>query len=207
MSIKWISIGVGVLAAVFLLSWLFLRPTSITPTQNTTGEFGSGNTQTNVGTENNTNPTDTGGSAESQKIFRIANGPVAGATFIQTLNPTTTIARYVMAENGRVFDLPVDSPGAVPKSISNTTIPGVTKVVWTKQGSGPILQYISDGVIKSVNLSLPTGTSTQVRLQFLPNNIADLAASPDGASIAYLMRTESGSDVYVSDPNGGAAKK
>ena len=56
----------------------------------------------------------------------------------------------------------------------------------------------------------PTATSTrarQVLIQFLPDNIASIAASPDGKSLVYLLSTSAGTDGYIAASDGGGAKK
>src|SRR3989344_9083519 len=117
-------VGVLILAGLLLWYFFFLRG-AVTPTQTKTPT----STQTNGGFGGGTNaspvtiPPGQGsvppGFAQApgavQKIFKIAEGPVAGATFIQTQNPTTTLARYAMADNGHVFDLGIDMPGAVAR--------------------------------------------------------------------------------------------
>jgi len=82
------------------------------------------------------------GGISTQRIFKIADGPIAGATLIQTTRPTTTIARYVLQTNGHTFDLVLDSPGTIAKAISNTTIPGIAKVAWAPEGRAAVMQYM-----------------------------------------------------------------
>lgn len=153
------------------------------------------------------NSTDVPASVSTQKVFKLSDGPVAGATFVQTQNPTTTIARFVMADNGHAFDLPVDVQGAVPKPLSNTTIPGAQSAQWA-QGSA-ILQYLDGSTPKTVylGLSAPNATSSASRLKFYPDGIVSLAVSPDGMKAAYLLRTASGVDGYVSAADGSGATK
>ncbi len=203
--------GVGAVIIVALGLWLlFFRGSS--PTASTqTGSFGTGsNIPTSAGT-NVTQGAPQGGTTapSTSKIFEIDPGPVAGATFIQTLNPTTTVARYVLQENGHVMDLPVDSPGSVASVVSNTTIPGIQNVLWTNRGQGAFMQYLdTDGVtVKTVSFTLPQGTSTAVHIEFLPDGIVSLAVSPAGTGVAYLLRTDAGADIYTANPDGTASKK
>jgi hypothetical protein len=156
-----------------------------------------------------------------QKVFKISDGPVAGAAFMQDLRPTTTIARFVMQQNGHVLDLAIDSPGAVARAVSNTTIPGAVRVTWGIQNaslrqvaSGAVLQYIDAGAIKTVALLFPSATTTTsstmpapVRIQFLPDNIRSIDASPDGLSLAYLIAAPGGSDIYTARADGSNPKK
>lgn len=154
------------------------------------------------------------------KIFKIADGPVAGAAFMQEARPTTTVARFVMQQNGHVLDLPIDSPGSVARAVSNTTIPSIARVAWALQNVGgrevaaaAALQYIDSSTIKTVSLAFPAAaTSTTamrapVRIQFLPNDVLDVAFSPDGNSVAYLLRTAAGADGYVARHDGTNPRK
>ena len=213
--ILWI-IGAGIVAAGVIL-WLVYFQTPTLGTDRAQPPFGTGNTQnsTSVTTPGVTD-TPTTEMPGTGKIFKIADGPVAGATLIDTTRPTSTVARFVLQTNGHAFDLVLDSPGAVPKSISNITVPGIKKVAWTGSTGSPqgerkdaLMQYIDIETTKTVHFALPPVTSTTtvpVRVQFLPSNIASLAVSPDGASVAYLLKTAKGSDVYTARADGGGAK-
>lgn len=177
----------------------------------------SANNSTTATTNTTTGATSNGtlpaSQSATQKVFEIAQGPIAGATLIQTLYPTTTLARYVSQEDGHVYDLPLDVAGAVPRVVSDITIPGAARVIWLEQGNAAILQYIdtNGSSVKSVYLGFPAATTSTTiaptRIQFLPDNIIDLAASPDGASLVYLLKTSSGSDGYIARADGTEAKK
>ncbi len=148
-----------------------------------------------------------GGSNRTQKIFKIANGPVAAAVFISTQS-STSVARFIAQDSGHVFDQPIDSPGALARSVSNTTIPGIARAFLTNDGSAGILQYEETGVIKSVYISLATSTTNaRTSVRFLPNNIYTLALAPDGKAVAYTTITSTGMDVYTATIDGTNPKK
>src|SRR5581483_6122304 len=99
MNWKYIVGGVIIIAVVaFALWFIVLRPRS-SPTQATNDLFGK--------TAKQTIPTITQGpSTPSQqtfvytpnvekRIFKIADGPIASAVYVQTKNPTTTVVRYI----------------------------------------------------------------------------------------------------------------
>jgi hypothetical protein len=210
--------GLGVILLIGVLVWFFFFRTTSTPVTSTTTLFGTSVSNTTTATPSTNSNTTTNGTlpaaqSSTQKIFEIAQGPVAGATLIQTLHPTTTLARYVHQEDGHVYDLSLDVAGAVPRVVSNVTIPSIEQVVWLEQGNAAILQYIdTDNVtIKSVYLGLPTATTSTklvaTRIQFLPDNIISLAASPDGKSVAYLLKASGGSTGYAAKSDGTGAKK
>lgn len=196
--------------------FLFFRPAtplSTTPIDTLFGNSTNNTTGVTAGTTgvNGSQPIASSGQISNKKVFEITEGPVAGAILVQTLHPTTTLARYVSQNDGHVYDLPLDVAGAVPRIVSNITIPGASRVIWTEQGSGAILQYLDNNIIKSVYLGMPAATTstkiTPVRIKFLPDNIIDLAASPNGTSVVYMLKTSSGADGYLANADGTGAKK
>lgn len=206
----------GVVILLFLVIWFFFFRSSSPSATTGGGSFSTSvNNTTNIATNssgtNNVQTIASSGQISPQKIFEIAQGPIAGATLIQTLHPTTTLARYINQEDGHVYDLPLDVAGAVPHVVSNVTIPGAAHALWLEQGNAAILQYLDGSTVKSVYLGLPPATtSTKIvptRIQFLPDNIADIAASPDGASVAYMFKTQGGVDGYTARSDGTGAKK
>lgn len=213
-------IGVGVILFIivaFVLWFTLFRTSTPATLPPSTSQFGTSANRTNSnstpGTNNNSSQT-TSSNTSPAKIFKIADGPVAGATFVETHNPTTTVVRYTMQDNGHVLDLPVDVPGAVPRPVSNTTIPGIATTLWTEQGSGMLLQYIEKQVVKTIAINLSVATTSAlgappgpVKIQFLPNNISSAAVSPDGKNIAYFLPTKTGLDGYIADSRGANGRK
>ena len=222
-NVYYIAAGVVVLIGIFVLMYIF-RGASPTAPGTTGGNFGAGeNRSVTVGTSQGTNepiPGQTALATTSAKVFKVNDGPVAGAILMQMGRPTTTVARFVMADSGHVFDIPLDSPGALARAVSNTTIPGIETAAWTtatggkgdQLGSGVVLQYIDQNKIKTLELAFPAATTTlstqaAVHLQFFPDGTAQVAASPDGKSVAYLVPTAAGADVYTASPNGNNGKR
>ena len=213
----WIaSISVLVLFVAAFVAWFFFF--------HSTANVSTGTPSTGFGTgvdTNNTTPasTDTNGTqaintttTAAQKIFKIIDGPIVGATLLQTLRPTTTIARYIRQDDGHVFDLPIGIAGAVPRVVSNITIPGGQRAIWLEEGNAALMQYVDDSnIVKTVYLGFPVATTSTAqqttRIQFLPDNIIDIAASPDGKSLVYLIKIAGGSDGYVARSDGANSKK
>src|SRR3989344_4720542 len=215
--IKWIItiVAVGIAAAGIIIWIVYFNTPALTTTTDTGAQFGTSDDARSTATPSNDvnagTPVGQQVAYGAGKIFKIADGPVAGATLIQTTRPaTSTIVRFVLQTNGHMSDLVLDSPGAVPKAASNTTIPGIIKVVWSEKGRGALMQYLDANILKTVHFLLPQPASTTtvpVRVQFLPEGISSLAVSPDGANVAYLVKTTAGSDGYTANADGGGVKK
>lgn len=214
-NIKWIiGIVLAGIAASVLIVWVIYSHSPTFNPNTPAGTFGTGENTSTVGAtasqETNTSLPSVPQTLSTQKVFKLSDGPVAGATLLQTSNPTSTIARFVMATNGHAFDLLLDSQGAVPKTISNTTIPGIAKVLWSEKGRGALLQYLDGAIIKTVHLGLAAAgatTTSLTRIQFLPADISSLAVSPDGTQVAYTVKTAAGVDGYTSRADGADAAK
>lgn len=194
--------------------FFFFRSSPNQTSTSSGGFFGFGTSVSNVQTNTpggQVNVPQTGVST-LQKVFKLADGPIAGAAFTQTFNPTTTLARYVRADNGHVLDMPIGVSGAVARAVSNVTIPGIVSSVWTTNASSTIVQYVDSGTLKTVYLAFGTASSssattpapvTPSRIRFLPNGIVSLALSPSDARVAYLLPgSNGGADGYVSSLDG-----
>jgi len=214
---SYIGIGVAGLLLVFGFAWFFFfRPATPANPAPASG-FGSvvNNNSTSVSGNQSAGGSGTNGiqsisqtqPVAQQKIVEVAQGPVVAATIVQTLRPTTTLARYISAQDGHVYDLPLDVPGAVPRVVSNTTIPGGYRALWAQGGSAVLMQYLEGGVTKTVYVGFPASSTAPTRVQFLPDNIIDFAVSPDGKSVAYLLSTPGGSSGYTAAANGTGAQK
>jgi hypothetical protein len=209
--------GVGVVILSLLLWFFFFAAPAQAPNTPGGAGLGSGTTQNSSvsvvpNTSQSENQTAPLSQNSAQKVFKIVDGPVTGATFVQTFNPTTTLARFVLQENGHVQDQPLDVPGSLPRAVSNTTIPGTARALWGGKGEVLYMQYLEDAVIKTVVLLFSQATSsrsatTPVRILFLPDNLVDLSPSPDGKQVAYLVRSGTGVDGYIANPDGSNSKR
>ncbi len=214
-NIKWIAaiVGAGIVAAL-LIVWFVLLGGPASPADTAVvPSFGTSDTRTSVTNNQQQTPNNQiqiPQTNTNQKIFKITDGPVAGTTLLVTTRPTSTVARFVLAANGHSMDIQLDTPGAVSKAISNTTIPGIIGALWSEGGRGALLQYLDSGALKTVHLALPAPAATSsspVRAQFLPVGATNVAVSPDGANVAYLIKTSAGADGYTAKADGTGSKK
>lgn len=204
---------VAVIIALIVGAWLVVRsPASTTPSD-------TGGGANPIPTNGATTPTGTANTPEqggtsvtptsNSNVSSWSERAVLGATFIQTTHPTTTLIRYIEQGNGHVSDLPVDVAGAIPRVVSNTTIPGGERVVWVDGGMGALIQYPDSNSVKTVYLGFPASStaSSKTRILFLQNNISDITAAPDSKAIAYLVKTSTGVDGYTAHTDGTGALK
>lgn len=218
----WVGSVAVMLVASTLVAWLiFTKGPGAATTQQTQVDGGPvglgsgatrviGNSSSNTSSNNQTVPINS--SSASSRVFKIANGPVTGATFVQTRYPTTTLARYVLQENGHIFDQALDVPGSLPRTVSNTTIPGTQSTLWGYDGTTAYMQYVGEDVLKTVSFIFPNATSSKsvtkpVEVNFLPDNITALAQSPSDSRVAYAISANSASTIYVTDVNGADNRK
>lgn len=213
-----IIVGVGGALLLALLVWYFWPSAAAPAPEQNTPSFGAPAGSRDIGSNS---PSDPGGTPEPlapktnrpQIIFSVSEEPVTGATFVQTSNPTTTLARFVMQENGHVYDLPLDVPGAILRPVSNTTILGTRRAIWLEGGGAVLVQYVEGQSMKTVYIGFAKSTAATAgagaeRVQFLPDDIVDIAASPDGKKVAYIVKNKTlGVDGYTAASDGSGVKK
>ncbi len=188
------------------------------------GEGGFGDTSSERGVESTT-PRDTattpenpgeGGDTQAPVaalplLRRITDTPTAGAVALEVrrLLATTPVVRYVERANGNVFEAPLDTVEK-PVALSRKTILRVGEAIWSPTGSTTALRYQNEAgdILFSFlgTLTATTSTSSNAGLHGrpLPNDVRGVVFSPDGASVAYLQPTNSGSTLYVEPISGGA---
>lgn len=215
MILKKVGVGIAMVGVVVLFlfgAWfMFFKqggtPTGIpTATNQNTQIFGNSNSSNTTQTQTIPSNTDTS-NPTAKKIFKLADGPIADAVFIQTYTPTTTLARYMMQDSGHILDIPVDVSGAVSRVVSNTTIPGIGSAHWFADGTSVVGQYAENGVIKTVSISVTNTATTSNKIRFLPDNITDLAPSPDSKSLVYLLPMSGGVGGYIAKADGSTPVK
>jgi hypothetical protein len=98
------------------------------------------------------------------------------------------------------------------RSVSNTTIPGTQRMLWGAGGTSGIMQYLDHSTIKTLYITFPpavtnnSNAAPSSHIQFLPDNIQDIALSPDLHHIAYLLRARSGGSLgYTANIDGSSA--
>ncbi len=218
MNVDWkkIAWGAGILAVILLIAILlrFFFGGTDPQAPGLQGTLPTGGGSTPAGGTFSQEPPPlilTGTSGTAPAVFKIAEGPVAGAVFVQTQRPTTTVARYASAADGHVYDLAIDSPGAAVQTVSNTTIPGIGRALFRADGRGVLLQFMASTllpVVRTVAIQFSASSSqSAASVRFLPDDLLDVAFSPEGTSVAYLKETsDGGSAGYVARSDGSGER-
>lgn len=181
-----------------------------------TNPFGTGGRP--IDTENNgENPPGTGGIGGTVSaggvvnsipikslgsVFRISDKPVSGATSFLSKNSVPTV-RYIERELGKIFDYEIGATEA--KRISIETIPRIQEAFFMNSGGSLIARYLDrDGTtIQTYEARLVSGKGTSspgmyaLEGSFLPENISDLAVSPSGNALFYLIPRTDGASGYT----------
>lgn len=198
-------------------------PARFFPTTNreSIGETESPNSTNSDDEENPEDPS----RAEIPKLRQLSKDPVAGVvafertststdTFVnesgsENLSTTTEIVfRYIERGTGHLYETKENS--LTKNRLSNTTIPKVYNALFSNDGDRLILRYLDtdNETIRTFNSEIikeedpgPDNPEYSLTGKFLPNNITEFSASPDGNSVLYFLTnspTEQTS-VYIAD--------
>ena len=167
-------------------------------------------------------------------LKRISNKSVAGFTVVtvqttplaairnlitKTSTPVATVAtpvvpvpaiRFLERGTGYIYDVTADGTGE--KKITGTPIVRALDALFGDNGKAVLVRYIKNDnqTVATFLGRIPEQTDedilSEVKGEFLPDNVLDLAVAPDGKSFLYLLATADGS-VGLSMKTDGTAKK
>ncbi len=141
------------------------------------------------------------------RIWKIADGPVSGATF-KTLPDGSLTVRYVLREDGDIHEHSV--PERSDKLLANNTIPRVAEALWDSRGQSVVLRTATDqGDIVSIfgrllpNPESGVGDEAPAILEpsSLPENISFFAPGPNGGFV-HTLRTGKELSIVLLDSTG-----
>ena len=141
---------------------------------------------------------------ERAKLRLISSLPVSGATLFK--QNADVFIHYVERANGHIYET-IASRDETPYRISKTTIPKIYQAYWVQQGQGVIIRYLKDDVVQTFYARIRPSASTSteqdlVNGTFLPSGISELAVSPSGERIFYLVRSVGETLGIRSNPDG-----
>lgn len=159
------------------------------------------------------------------KLRQISVDPVAGMvsfervsttsdTFIneegvEEFSTTTEIVfRYIERGTGHMYETKENS--LTKTRLSNTTIPKVYNALFSQDGNKLILRYLdtNNETIKTFDSEImkeenpdPNNPEYSLEGKFLPNDITEFTASPDGNNVLYFTTNNSAeiTSVYIAD--------
>ncbi|MDP6659780.1 MAG: hypothetical protein QF679_02125 [Candidatus Pacebacteria bacterium] len=132
------------------------------------------------------------------KLRLISESPIAGSySFKENEN---VVIRYVERETGHVIETTTSS--LVDSRVSNETVPRVHEALFVEGGRSVIMRYLdSNETIKTIYKTIEKKDLEQSGNVFLPNNISQLAVSPDSEEIFYLTDFSNRVDGFISSPD------
>jgi hypothetical protein len=144
----------------------------------------------------------------------ITTKPSSGKTALPATKPivqTTTdhVLRYISRINGYVYEIRNNS---VPLQITNILIPNVYEATFADANNTAVERFLraDNETIATYTLPIPPlnsdGTRTQKTGTYLPDNIYNLAVSPDQKQIARVTADQTGGIVSLSNSIGTQIK-
>lgn len=109
-----------------------------------------------------------------KQLQQLTTRAVAGFAFVQ--GTSTNTVRYVEKGTGHVFE--IDLATGVEKQISLTTIPGTAEAVFSPQADAITFTSYTDD-ISNTSVGILMASSSQMQLQQLPTNAANIAFKND----------------------------
>jgi len=136
----------------------------------------------------------------AQKMKRLVDAPVAGATFFTNSVGQINI-RYAEQKTGDIYDYSLDT--GISKLILRQNLPGVHNVLWGSNGQNAVFRFlktvVNQDTIKTYILSFEEPGLEEKTIfsgKFLPDNIQEVIVSPSGKKVAYIQKNEQG-DSFV----------
>ncbi|MEK7567059.1 MAG: hypothetical protein AAB527_02925 [Patescibacteria group bacterium] len=169
-------------------TWLTLGPEAETETsgRGTILRFPFGLFGADEPTQPTPQPTPT--TEEKQALVLLDQGPV------ESFSATKNGARYLLKQDGHVLE--IGPKGGEQVRISNTTIPKIFEVAWSRDASKTILKYIEGANARVISAEF---IATSTKAVVLPQNIISAVFAPDRDRIAYLIPTSSGARLITAN--------
>jgi hypothetical protein len=155
-----------------------------------------------------TTSTTTPVSSTTTKTKPVATKPVVVAKPV-TQTVIDHMIRYVSRGNGYVYEI---KDGGIPLQISNIYIPNIYEAFFADNNTTAILRFLRSDYKTIATYSVPIpplntdGTRTQKSGIYLPDNISEIAVSPDGSEIARVTTDTTGAIITTSNTGGATIK-
>lgn len=144
----------------------------------------------------------TDGEQEAPRLRQVSASPVSGGFMFE--KDEVTMIRFVDRATGHVYETEAESTTVT--RLTNTTVPGIQEVLWVNENEF-IIRYLDNKTIETFYVSLDAEAIGEQPLNGTFIDSFDRAAL-DGSreSLFAVFENSSGSDLIISDPNGGSAR-
>lgn len=130
--------------------------------------------------------------AEEHPILQVIDKDILGPT----LSADGGSLLYIARENGHILSADLD--GGNERSVVNLTVLEAFEAAWAPRRERVAMRYHEGGAVKTFLNGVATATASR----FLPPETAALDWSPDGRSVAYLLRRASDTALVIADAAG-----
>jgi dipeptidyl aminopeptidase/acylaminoacyl peptidase len=128
--------------------------------------------------------------ATNVPLLQVSERAVAGAGLHRIAS--SSVLRYMEKGTGHIYELDVDT--GVSTRISNTTIPGAARAIWSPQGDRLIILTDTQGGPGTISLGTLATTTDGVLLSLSPltDDTENIAFSQDGTTLFYTRPASDG---------------
>ena len=180
-----------------------LTPTDVTP--DTYNPFGTA-PDTVTGTPSQGTETPTNGEVATGRLRQITNEPVAGQSL--STQRGLPVVRYMERATGHLYESALVS--LEKRRLSNQTIPKVQEAIFDSTGNRVIIRYLDEAgqniktFLATINIATSTTNATDTGIDGVPlaDNILQVAITPAGDKVFYLLKDAAGSTGYTTSWNG-----
>lgn len=139
----------------------------------------------------------------TQKMSRLVDAPVAGATFFID-NSGQTAIRYAEQKTGDVYDYSFSD--GTSKLVLQQNLPGVHNVLWSNNGENAVFRFVkkagNQDIIKTyilVSKEAEFEDNVIFEGRFLPDELPEVIISPDSEKIVYIQENKKGDSFVMSE--------
>ena len=135
-------------------------------------------------------------------LREVSTSPVSGGYLFE--QDEVTMIRFIDRATGNVYETEAESSAV--KRVTNTTVPGIQEVLWANENEF-IVRYLDGGTIETFFVSLdPDAEGEQPLNGSFVSSFDRGSIDAAGENVFAVFENESGSNLVISNPNGGSPR-
>lgn len=205
-----VGIALALIGIASYLAWALIRPAPVAPATEASSSlferlfpFNQAPSSSTLVPGSDQQP-EASGQQPVPRLRKVSDKSVAGGSPFLVGTTTAVVIRFVERETGHVYETPADS--STVTRISNTTIPGIQKVLWV-DADHFIATYLGDNeAMQNFYAALAPGKTEQsLQVAFLAS-FERAALDPTGKSLLTTTESASGVTFTLSKSDGTSAR-